>query len=467
MQTVGIDIDDQLKIAFVTKKKKNFKIECKEIPIGSESVKHLYKKNTCSGLSANEFILKKLEIPTTNQKVLEKTLLFQISTLSHLKDPINFPLPIKKEKNTSYFSVFTTSKQTLKSHLNVFKEIFIDPDFVSTVPSALLEFIKSNSTSKEGIILDVSRTKTTLVYFKDLHVNKSFFISSGSDDLLPVKLPKKKVDLLSLSVEKNRSLDTFIKKLKSVFYSLDKKPLNLFLTGDHNTFDFLPFLEATFSDWISSITVPKNSKFAIAIGLAFERSKTNCIQFRQKDFYPKKWLKSLLFKYCSLLIFSMLGSGSLYIYKSKLFNEEEARITQIFDQRYRESVENTEKASFSKKYAHWNKELKKGSLPFLFSGPNLSDCLLFLDNHPLTSQIDITKIDYKLVSFPKLGASSDPYKIQVKLEIKASKAVARKFFEDLSKNSSFVDQSQKCGWKNLENSYLITFFCKPSTKKML
>lgn len=465
MQTVGIDIDDGLKIALVSKSKNRQKIDLKEFPIESESVKLFYKKDTCTGLLANEYLLKELKIPTTNKRALQKTLHFQMSTLSHLKDRIDFPLFLKKENNNSYFSIFTTSAQTLKSHLKYLKKISIDPDVVSTVPSALLEFVNSIAQTKEGIILDISKTKTTLVFFKEGQIKESFAISSGSNDLLPVKSSKKKVDLLSLSIETNRALETFIKKLKSAFYSLEKAPVELFLTGEHGAFDFLPFLNENFSEWISKITVPEKGKFAIAIGLAFERAKPNCIQFRQKEFYPKKWLKSILFKYCSLFAFSILGCLSLYLYKSSLLDKEEAHITKIFNKEYSIAVGESNKSTFSQKYAHWNKELKKSSLPYLFSGASVSDCLLFLENHPLINEIEVKKINYKLVSFPKIGSLKDPYKVQVQMEIVADKSVARKFYEDLSKNTSFIDQKQKCGWKNYENSYQITFFCKPSTQK--
>lgn len=471
MQTVGIDLDDKLKIAFVKKGKGSYRVNCKEIPLSSKSIKLLYKKPTCTGLLANEFLIHDLKINTTSARATKKALAFQINMLSHLKNKVDFPLFLGKDKVSSYFSIFTTTEETIKAHLESYKKLHIDPDFISNIPSALVNFTKYSTDIKKGIILDISKTKTTLVSFEDNQIKKSIAIPLGSNDLLEVETSKKNIDLLSLKIEKNTHLDTFIKKLKNFFFSLEKGKKTVILTGDHAHFDFTTFLNNTFSDWIETINTPKNAQYATAIGLGIERFSPNCIQFRQKGYIAKKFIKKIFARFCTLFAFSIAGSVSLYLIKSNQMNLETARLTQAFEHAYlmdkKSFGEKGDNLSFLQKYSTWNKKLKNSAFPYLFNGPKVSDILSFLENHPLTSTIEIQKVDYKMPSLPRIGNLNSPYKIQVQLEYKASKSNARKFYEEITKNTDFVDQKEKTSWNELSDCYRISFYCKPQTSGTL
>lgn len=464
MQTVGIDVDEKLKIAFVKKKKESFEVHCKEIPLRSKDVKPLYNKPTCTGLLANEFLIHDLKINSISSYATKKALSFQLDLLSHLKNKVDFAQFIKKDNVSSYFSVYTTTKDSIESHLNYYKKLHIDPDYVSTIPSALVAFADYSMGIREGIALDVGKTKTTLVLFEKEKIKKTFSISIGSNDLIDTQTNKGKVDLLTMKIEKNTALETFIKKLKSAFFSLTKEKKPLILTGDHQPFDFAPFLLENFLDWIDLIEKPENSSFATAIGLGIIRQSPKCVQFRQKGFIPKKFIRKSLQRYFALFAFSLVGSLAFYFVKSHEINSEDERITQAFNIAYLQDdvgkVKEEKSLPFTQKYSTWNKALKNKNFPFFFEGPRATDVLAWLEAHPLTSTIEIEKLDYKLVSFPKIGSPAAPYKVQVQLEYKASKSDAKKFYDLIIQNKEFVDQKQKATWNTLNDRYRITFFCK-------
>jgi|GEM_PF-4013315 len=445
----GIDIDNEIKIAFVKKRGKKFHIKCKNFPKVSKGVKRLYKKTTCTGLGPDEFILNELEITWKNFNSTDKALFYQIKPLSHLPNRIDFPYLHKRENEKAYFSIFTTTEDSLASHLENLKSFSIDPDIVSTTPSALASFASSQTDVESAYLLNISKETSTLVWMEDKRVKKAFQIDLGSTQLTDKK-----------------AFDLFINKLNTFFLSFPKDKLPLVVSGSFDK-SFIPLIEKKFSQWILGALIPNNYEYAVAIGLGIQAYEKNTIQFRQNKWIAKKFVRRFIFKFLFLLTFSISASAYLYQEKSKTLAKEDQRIESLFDTAYLIDQEQFSKKpdlnkTFNQKASDWKKELKKVSFPYMNAGPSAKELFSFLENQPLVSKINIQKIEFRLETFSKIGSLGAKPKLFVEITYSGDKTDARKFYETIADDKSFIASSEKITWTPLQDTYNLTFYCKPT-----
>jgi hypothetical protein len=118
----------------------------------------------------------------------------------------------------------------------------------------------------------------------------------------------------------------------------------------------------------------------------------------------------------------------------------------------------------------WSQEISSHSkeYPYLMQAPTVSETLSWLSHHPLLSAmkkendpLEILSLRYRLLQFPKIDASSEPYQAKVEIEFKAKNPTnARKFHEALLRGDERVDPSQEVSWEALSHSYRVSFYLK-------
>lgn len=482
----GIYVDgDRLKIAFLQKKRDSLKIEKSELPLNELNLKKLSKIKIISGLDAKDLLIEDLNIELSQKRALLKALPFQIESLNHLEkdQSINIPLLIKKNKKSSFFKVITTTKTAVFNHLKELSYQNIEPEYISTIPSALIRYaLYKNPDQKTSFLIEVSRKKTTFVFMKNGQLEKSYSFPFGSVDFLESGEESGKIDLLSLkNKETLHSLEKWKNQLLIVFLSIEaglKEKIPLFLTGDIGKLSFEPFFNKYLNKWISYIA-SEDEQFAISIGLCLDQllNDSSTLQFRQKEFIPKNQLKKLSLAMLLLLILSIGGSLALFWVKNQTIQQLESTLSSQIDTAYFQEQQKIFNSQPSKKFLSqsaekkldlWNSQIEKQTktLSYLFTGPTVKDCLSWIENHPFLKshekEIEIFFLNYKLTQFPKIESKNTPYKVAIKLKFKSKNpTVARQFHELLLKEDPFVNSKEKIDWNVLEDNYELSFLCKP------
>ena len=114
--------------------------------------------------------------------------------------------------------------------------------------------------------------------------------------------------------------------------------------------------------------------------------------------------------------------------------------------------------------AQWKQSLASQTRPFpyLLSVPKVSDVLAWLSTHPqllLHTGIEIQKVHYSLVQYPKLQQASLQTQAKVDLEFTASTPTAARAFHDaLLRGEGPVDAKQKVAWTVHQNIYHTSFY---------
>ena len=114
--------------------------------------------------------------------------------------------------------------------------------------------------------------------------------------------------------------------------------------------------------------------------------------------------------------------------------------------------------------AKWKQSLSSQtrSFPYLLTVPKVSDVLAWLSTHPkllIHSGIEIQKVHYSLVQYPKLQQPGAPYQAKVDLEFTASTpTAAREFHDALLRGEGPVDAKQKISWTVHQNVYHTSFY---------
>lgn len=196
-------------------------------------------------------------------------------------------------------------------------------------------------------------------------------------------------------------------------------------------------------------------EYAVPIGLALDALQKNGLQFRQEAFSSRKaisqkakWARGYIAA-CLLLAFLIGGVG---FYKTTQFEN------QLKERIYR----NTESSSLKEMISDWQVELflNDKSLPLVSTMPSVSDVLAWISSKK--QEIEVVRLHYALVKYPKIGEKQEPYQVKVDLEFNApSPAIAREFHDSLLKKDPFVNSSQEVTWTISQNLYKTSFCLRP------
>jgi type IV pilus assembly protein PilM len=496
MNILGIYIDSSsIQTAFLRKGRRGIEIRAlRAFPLNADTnVKPLYidefKGRIATGLSAKDFLIRSLEIKVAGSRHIEEVAAFQSEALNHFKpeEVITIPFLGKKEKGKTEALLFTVLSDGLKKHLSQLEEFGIDPDAISTVPSALCHFIRWKFPKlTEAFIIDLGSSETTCALMEKGELKKSHSISIGIDNLLAafhedrkkillkneIEGSAKQSDLLLLKPGLNPRLSEELTELRQqmakVYYSFTRggsRPV--LFTGRSDAFIHLREFLIDYSDreWLLT---PEEQKFAISIGLAIEQTTTPSLQLRQGEFFPKKnWTRMgfyalALIGASTLLSAALLGFGyhSISLKKQQMLEalQTSSRRTLLAEGKVEEQIDQWISAIENN-----NKEY-----PYILQAPKAVEVLSWLSSHPLLEElkmdgdpIDMREIKYELSSFPTIHSEKEPFLAKVGIEFNFKSVMnARKFHEALRAGDDWVDGTKEISWDVLNNGYRAAFFMK-------
>lgn len=504
MQILGLQLDPPfIRIAQIQRKGAGTKILhwATETADAVEHVKRLYIRNfkgkLVTGLPLSSLFIRSLEIPITTSKHLEEVIAFQSEATSHFNpdETLSVPAFTKKEKNKAVTTLFTTSRALLKTHLKSWQTWNVDPDLVSAVPLALLQYARWKYPAlTSAFLIDLGSSEWSCIWMENGQLQKSHFIGGGTESLFAafgedrkrVLLPKeisifaKQYDLFQIKSHVTPLLSARLEdmrhELAKILCSFHKlagaKPI--LFTGQINAFLHLrEFLFEGVQEWCSQEIESdvEEGKHAVALGLALEEA-THPLQFRRDEFFPpKNWKKAGIYA-IALSGMSLLLGYAMLIFGSSLIQSKKEQMTQTLSAYLDQEDFALKKTLFSEGdseeeiLSRWNRAIAsyKKEYPFILRAPKVSELLdrltLFLkqDNEP----ISLVAMHYQLLQFPTLDHLTEPY--QAKLEVEfhiPTPTTARKLHESLLQEQKWISLETPIEWDALNNDiYRSSFYLK-------
>ncbi len=448
-----------------------------------------FRGKIATGLSASKFFIRPFEIKIAGKRHFEEAIAFQAEALSHLRpeDAMTVPLIETRDNQNVGGLLFTVAKEGLKEHLLQFEQLQIDPDAVSTVPSALCCYIKWKFPNLlQAVIIDLGSSETTCVLMEKGKLKKSHTISQGIEHLLSAlhqdrkkNLLKKEaaevaqqIDLLLLKPALTPSLSKELTHLRQELAKMYRSfcrdsQLPVIFTGRSNAFIHLSefLIDAEKGEWSLSI---KEQKFAISMGLALEQTHSTPLQLRQQEFFPQKnWrrmgLYAIVLLGCSAFLSSALlvfGLNSISSCKQEILDSLQARSPDHL----------LAKGGAEETIDLWIEEIEKNKkdYPYLLQAPKVAEVLSWISSHPLFIEfknegdsVDLREMKYQLTSFPSIHSATEPFLAKVELELHFKNAMnARKFLSALREGDDWVNPDLPISWEALSDSYRASFFLK-------
>lgn len=457
------------------------------------NVKPLYIENfrgkVVSGLSPKDFLVRQIDVKIASQKHVEKAIAFQSEALSHFKreEVITVPVVGKKEKEKVEAFLFTVPRESLKSHFEELKKLEIDPDIVSTIPSALCHFIRWKFPKlSDAFIVDLGSSVVSCALLESGQLKKAHGIPTGMAELLcalyedrkrillknEIEGAAKQIDLLLLKSHLNPNLFNELNALKQelakIYYSFTRgQPKPILFTGRTDAFIHLREFLSEFSneDWPLSI---EEQKSAISLGLCIEQTQKNPLQLRREEFFPEKnWARmgliGLILIACSLMI-----SGTLTGLGIHLSKRSKEQMLSAIQNPVRQKL--MSEANMEEQIDQWIHAIEKNNqeYPYINQSPKVAEVLSWISSHPLLTElklegdpIQIQEMRVRLIKFPTLRSEKEPYLTKVDLEFQFKSMMnARRFHEALREGDEFVNSNLEITWDVLQNGYRVSFFLK-------
>ncbi|HSW87255.1 MAG TPA: hypothetical protein VLG49_07150 [Rhabdochlamydiaceae bacterium] len=518
MRVFGFHIEGQtLKTATISGTKKGIVIENLQTHLlgnaEGENVKQVYIPNskfaTVSGLDSCDVLFREIELSLNKKKKIIEALPFHIESVIPYSPEELILLPFLDGKTGSSIPLLAAKKSSLEEHLEKYRSFVADPDFVSSVPSALVRFATFFASEQSDLFLfhlGQSQSTYSFIFCNELKLSQSYshglqdFFNALSTDL-PGKSSEeiqelaKKIDLFCIDKQQFPTLSLFVnqfqKDLDRIVSFLKKKnpsdhcPEFLF-TGNLSAFlNLIPFLErhlgpsCHLADTYKEYDLSHLQSYAIPIGLCLDAffQDQQSVQFRRGPFTPirlrKKRFKqaaAYLMLCCALTALTWISTHVLLDHKEIALREELRTYLEAYGGGIKTELG---KEGLEQDIADWEKSLLKQKRPFPYcpSTPQVSDVLAWLSSHPNlnvkgsgpgTEKIEIKQVHYSLVKYPKIGEAIDPYQAKVDLEFSSeSPRLAREFHDALMAGDSMVNPQSEITWNVHQNTYRTSFFLKP------
>ena len=457
------------------------------------NVKRLYIQNfrgrVVTGLSSKDFLIRSMDVKVASQKHLEETIAFQFDALSHFRpgETITVPLIENKEKGKAEARLFTALRESLQEHLDELKKLEIDPDVVSTVPSALTHFIRWKFPQlSDAFIIDLGSRTITCAFMESGKLKKAHAIPTGIEELLSalyqdrkrILLKKeiegaaKQIDLLLLKPKLNpllfEELSAVRQELAKIYCSFTRNMTkSVIFTGRSDAFIHLREFLFDFSANEYPLSL-EEQKYAVSFGLCVEQTSKFPLQLRREEFFPRKnWFRMGIIAF-SLLSISTLLSATLIGLGVRSALERKEQMLSALQTPFRQGLLNG--GTIEEQIDHWIDAVEKNNkeYPYISQSPKVSEVLTWLSSHPLLGElkqegdpIDIQEIRIQLVKFPTIRSEKNPYLSKVDLVFSFQNMIsARKFHEALREGDSFVNPHLEITWDVSNENYRTSFYLK-------
>lgn len=454
---------------------------------------------TASALDSWELFVRELHLNLTGRWRIHSTLPFQLEPILPfpVTDALIAPFLYPAGKGATDLTLLVTTQNSLTDHLKRLRLHDIDPEWVGAAPHALLRFAQHFFPKTPSLFyFHLGMHKSAYGILDSHRITCSQTMQLGADELLGAlakDLPDhssvqlhalaKEIALATIDPEQMPHLfqaaSQFQKELERVIAFLKKRcgtTSEFLLTGNlYAPFKCLDFLEPTLRGNDFSLPIATQPKFdrptlqayAIPIGLGIDilHRDTHTLQFRRaSNLHPalvkKRMKRALIYAATCLSLAAVMAISGHFLIQHR-------------ERHVAKGVEHHSKhRPLPQQVEEWEKALETQRLSFAYlpTVPKVSDVLAWLSTHPILvgnseGTIDIKRIRYQLIKYPKLGVSSEPYQAQVELEFSASSPrIAREFHEALLKGDRIVNAKQQITWTTRENSFFTSFYLLPGAK---
>lgn len=441
MYALGLHVEDKkVKVALLHRGKEGIVVDLlRTFPLDDQGVKPLYTLASvladktyavATGLDACEVLLRETTLKLKRRSAILAALPFQVEALIPyaLEEILLLPFLTPRDKTTTDVSLIATSRASLEKHLEGCSALDVNPDWVTAAPIALWRWAQWIFPKEQSLLLCQSGEQ------------KNTYVAISEGRLKGAQIGSKK-DL-------NRILSFLGTKMGA------DVPKPIIFSGDSS----LP---------PDDVEVPENfselQTYAIPIGLALDylSQDKQKLQFLQGPYQPPQEVKkrkkalSLYAGCCAGLALIMGLSGHFFLKK------RESALKETLHAYYAPAKS---LSGVEQHLAEWKRSLANQTRPFpyLLSVPKVSDVLAWLSTHPrlqIQTGIEIQKVHYSLVQYPKLQQAGAPYQAKVDLEFTASTpTAAREFHDALLHGDGPIDAKQKIAWTVHQNVYHTSFY---------
>jgi type IV pilus assembly protein PilM len=413
-----------------------------------DDVKPLYINHPVitTALEGKEILVRPMHLPLTKEKDIQEALAFQAEPLLPYPSEQAFLAyqVIAKTEETTDLTLLAVRKDAIQAHIEKWTALRIEPEKISSIPSALCQFGKAYLTSSKAyLILHLTRQESTCVLVKEGRLLASFALPEGLDLLLSAQkeeglssLPRNQFEWQALEKQAHSKLAAALKRLQKeivkMSYALAKELRGeaieaIAVTGEASEWEGLSqllvhplLLPALDPDEHPVYSKKELLSHAVPIGLALGSSpaEPNLVDFRQEELgYPHPWKRlikpmGIYFGLILLLSFSFYFFSQQYLlYQEDLLREKYIGFLASIHKSH-EQLELAFKAKNSKDVdlAHYNippiKEIKQDDLserllflqkelqaspdsfPLFANIPRVSDILAWLSQHPSVAFLD-------------------------------------------------------------------------------
>ncbi len=505
MRTIGIYQDgNKFKMASISRHRL---IERLEEP--THYLEEEWKGVLTSGISGDKMLVRHINSPLKEKRILEKTLPFQLEALIPFSFNEVIAVPIHQfGKRGSKTTFFLVSKEILEKHIASFQ--VADPAWVSCVPMALCRFAHFVEKDKGDLVVFYVGGKTSeLISIDQGMVRYNLSIGIGAEQLESAyreDKPEKRDLKLSHSVPKLTlsSLDQreypclsdllreFQREVDRAFCFLSHKQKQstarpLLFAGETETlFQIEDWMKSwsTFSYEVLSIEEkqgydPKTIKrYAVPIGLALDASfrDKRSIQFRQGKYISPSLYKTIKTKMikgvslCLISAFAVFTTGyAIYKKQERGFSDEIDRFATTFQERSAKLKKFDRASTIEDKIEILNRQFQKREKEsFYFSPPpRVADVLAFLSAHPKLNRQEggkkmvVNHLRYELVDYPSIQEPYQSYRIEVTIGFTCPEAVwASEFHDAISGDKDWINTQETVTWTREQDRYTLSFVLK-------
>ncbi len=387
----------------------------------------------------------------------------------------------KGKGKETFVTLMACKNATLDGHIEQWQSLHADPTHLSCIPQALHRYASHFFPKISSMALfHVGSEHCTYLVIKEGRLILSGHICLGSSRFSQAlkeddpSLAGDFLDDIDISAGRTPRLyrieQQFKQEIARVKTFLERKgfaALPTLLCGEIPA-PIAAILETQFETCLTSDAkefVPLQP-YAISLGLALDAHYQDkySVQFRQDKKASKRWryrFKKMLTTYVSLsIIFTLLFGTMKSFGLSAKRRSLEKKLSSVLNKEVslNEGISALETAA--------KKNRSSNPLPL---APKVSDVLQWVGTHPLLKKgkggtpLEITRVQYKLERYPKLGEKKVPYLAKVELEIfSTSPTAARDFHNALLKGDHLVDEKKEIVWKTSHNAYFTKFYLKNS-----
>ncbi|EKD28044.1 MAG: hypothetical protein ACD_79C00456G0004, partial [uncultured bacterium] len=325
------------------------------------------------------------------------------------------------------------------------------------------------------------------VLMKNRLPEKMHSIKMGTNDLQFSVLDKRKNNQVFdvLTIKHNTKAHEILTQLKNeilkTFISFTKDKYPILITGNVENFINLDkFIEnEKTTHLLSDEKLEENKKIksqAISIGLALTMfsNESEIVQFRNQEFAGSKKIFEFgkkIFNFCSIILFILIA---FYTISSWIIARKETllckNLQQICELENKE-LNKDENIHISNPYYAIDKYEKKllketKDFPYFLKTTNVSKSLSWINNHEQLKAAEILYFNYDLEKYPNVTEKKEPYIVKVELEFKTkTPAIARCFYDSLTKGEGLVDPGDEITWEVLNDHYKTSFYLKSDNPK--